>query len=297
MMGPRSAGKTSMNSIIFANFLAQDTTKFPSTISVQRSSVRFMGNLNLSLWDCGSQKNFVDEYFTTQSEHIFSNVAVLIFVLDVKSKTVDEDLEQFSKCIECLSKFSKQSKLFALVHKMDLVPPKEKNRIFEGISGQLQTMSQPFKITCFQTSIWEETLYRAWSAIVYSLVPNAELIKEHLTEFMNTIGAEEVILFEKASFLDISHTTRNEETFKDTHRYERISNIVKMFKLSCTKGGTQLKSMQVHNSKFNAFLHEFTQNTYVLVITVDPEVNTAATILNIQNATTHFDKLLNAVTE
>jgi len=30
-----------------------------------------------------------------------------------------------------------------------------------------------------------------------------------MTEFMNTIGAEEVILFEKATFLDIAHTARD----------------------------------------------------------------------------------------
>jgi len=129
---------------------------------------------------------------------------------------------------------------------------------------------------------------------LYSLIPNADLIHHHLTEFMNTIEAEEVILFEKATFLDISHTTqkRSEEAFKDSHRFERISNIIKMFKLSCMKSSTQLKSMQVHNSKFDAFLDEFTPNTYILVVTSDPSVKTAATMLNIQNARSHFDKLL-----
>jgi len=111
---------------------------------------------------------------------------------------------------------------------------------------------------------------------------------------MTTIEAEEVILFEKATFLDISHTTqrRSEESFKDSHRFERISNIIKMFKLSCMKSRTELKSMQVHNSKFDAFLDEFTPNTYILVVTSDPSVKTAATMLNIQNARAHFERLL-----
>uniref|UniRef100_A0A6B2LB61 GTP-binding protein n=1 Tax=Arcella intermedia TaxID=1963864 RepID=A0A6B2LB61_9EUKA len=292
LMGPPSAGKTSMNGIIFANVKAQETTKFQSTISLQRSSIRFMGNMNFSLWDCPTQKEFLYEYFTTQSEYIFSQVSVLVFVLDATSKTIHEDWKQFSQCVEFLSKYSYQAKLFALIHKMDLVPERDKNKIFEAHSSKLQSMSKHFNITCFQTSIWEETLYKAWSAIVNSLIPNAELIKQRLTEFMNNIEAEEVILFEKSSFLHISHTTRNEDLFTDIHRIERISNIVKMFKISCLKGGTNNKSILVENSKFTALLQEFTQNSYILVITVDPEVNRTTTTINIQTAIPQFEKLL-----
>ena len=50
---------------------------------------------------------------------------------------------------------------------------------------------------CFATSIWDETLYRAWSQIVYSLIPNVEVLKSQLTEFASICGADEVskILF------------------------------------------------------------------------------------------------------
>jgi Ras-related GTP-binding protein A/B len=60
---------------------------------------------------------------------------------------------------------------------------------------------------CFATSIWDETLYRAWSSIVYSLMPNVELLKAQLDEFGRICGADEIVLFEKASFLVISHSS------------------------------------------------------------------------------------------
>lgn len=53
-------------------------------------------------------------------------------------------------------------------------------------------------------SIWEETLYEAWSNIIYSLIPNADLIHKHLTDFMTITEAEEVVIFEKATFLVFS---------------------------------------------------------------------------------------------
>jgi Ras-related GTP-binding protein A/B len=294
LMGPGNSGKSSMRSIIFANHLARETRSFSHTVSVDRGQVRFLGTLTLNIWDCGGQIEYYKTYFSTEKETIFSNVSVLIFVLDVKSLQVDEDLEEYVKCVECLKEFSKQAKLFVLVHKMDLVPKEDRKKIYRGISKSLKQISLPFKITTYQTSIWEETLYEAWSNIIYSLIPNADLIHKHLTDFMTITEAEEVVIFEKATFLNISHATqpRSLNMYKDIHRFEKISNIVKLFKLSCIKTGISLNSMRVHSTNFDAFLMDFTSNTYIMVIIADPEVRPAATMLNIANARPHFEKLL-----
>lgn len=69
-------------------------------------------------------------------------------------------------------------------------------------------MSQPLECICFRTSIWDETLYQAWSAIVYSLVPNVEDLENQLRIFANIIEADEVLLFERATFLVICYCER-----------------------------------------------------------------------------------------
>ena len=48
LMGKSGAGKTSMRSIIFANYLARDTMRLGATIDVEHSHVRFLGNLVLN---------------------------------------------------------------------------------------------------------------------------------------------------------------------------------------------------------------------------------------------------------
>lgn len=53
LMGKSNAGKTSMRSIIFANFLAKDTMRLGFTHSINESKIRFLGSLSLALWDCG----------------------------------------------------------------------------------------------------------------------------------------------------------------------------------------------------------------------------------------------------
>ena len=60
LMGRMAAGKTSMRSIIFANYLARDAYKITFTVDVNKQRVRFLGNLVLSLWDCGGQDRFME---------------------------------------------------------------------------------------------------------------------------------------------------------------------------------------------------------------------------------------------
>lgn len=127
------------------------------------------------------------------------------------------------------------------------------------------------KITCYKTSIWDETLYQAWSSIVYSLIPNVRTLKTRLDQFCEMCGADEVVLFEKATFLVISHSCAKEH--EDSHRFEKISNIIKQFKLSCTRSSAHFMSMEVRNSRYTAFIDSLTQNTHVLVVISDPTIS------------------------
>ena len=78
LMGKSGSGKTSMRSIIFANYIARDTRRLGATIDVELSHVRFLGNLVLNLWDCGGQEAFMESYFVSQRDNIFRNVEVCI---------------------------------------------------------------------------------------------------------------------------------------------------------------------------------------------------------------------------
>merc|ERR1711991_969614 len=91
LMGRSGSGKTSMRSIIFANYVAQDTRRLAATIDVEHSHLRFLGNLVLNLWDCGGQEAFMESYFESQKDHIFSDVQVLIFVFDIESKDLETE--------------------------------------------------------------------------------------------------------------------------------------------------------------------------------------------------------------
>ena len=74
-------------------------------------------------------------------------------------------------------------------------------QIFREREDDIKRLSKPLSCECFATSIWDETLYRAWSSIVYLLIPNVNKLETNLRQFAEILEADEVLLFEKATFL------------------------------------------------------------------------------------------------
>eukprot|EP00093_Oithona_nana_P013971 13971.XXX_588447_587316_1 [CDS] Oithona nana genome sequencing. len=289
LMGKSGSGKTSMRSIIFANYIARDTRRLGATIDVEHSHVKLLGNLTLNLWDCGGQEAFMENYFASQRENIFRNVEVLIYVFDVESRELDKDLHYYQSCLEAIMQSSPKAKIFCLIHKMDLIEEEQRDLIFKERCKQLEKLSQPLECKCFSTSIWDETLYKAWSSIVYMLIPNVSEVEKSLAEFAEIMEADEVLLFEKSTFLIIAHAQRTDH--RDVHRFEKISNIIKQFKLSCIKLAAQFTYMEVRNSKFSAFLDAFTNHTYLCVVMPQSTFSTRLLKINIKAAKKHFEGL------
>lgn len=85
LMGKMGVGKTSIKSIIFQNKSAKDTLNLSFTNEVEESHLRFMKNISLDLLDCCSKEDFIKQYFDTKKNAIFSNVDILIFVVEAEN--------------------------------------------------------------------------------------------------------------------------------------------------------------------------------------------------------------------
>ncbi|KAJ7024278.1 Gtr1/RagA G protein conserved region-domain-containing protein [Mycena alexandri] len=302
-MGASGSGKTSMRSLIFSNNPASLTARLGATIDVEQNHVRFLGDLILNLWDCGGQDAFMDSYLTTQRSTIFQHVGVLIYVFDVETSEMPKDLEYYRDCLDGLRQFSPEAAVFLLVHKMDLARDKgafdrKKKELLEHSEKQGQVLTS---VTVFGTSIYDESLYRAWSSIVHTLIPNAAVLSKHLTIFAEACSATEVILFERTTFLVIATSSpptspppeAGAAPFQELEatRYERTSELIKAFKHSCSRVREEFHSLEMELPEFSAVLDEMTKNTYVLIIVHDPTIETAALKLNIRMARRKFEEL------
>merc|ERR1712137_890675 len=68
---------------------------------------------------------------------------------------------------------------------------------------------------------------------------------------------------------------------------EKISNIIKQFKLSCGKVRTGFRSFHVKNSLFSATIEQFLQHSFVMVVVSDQNIQSAATMANLWAARRH----------
>ncbi|KAF1800316.1 Gtr1/RagA G protein conserved region-domain-containing protein [Mucor lusitanicus] len=289
LMGRCGAGKSSMRSIIFHNNVAKKTRDLePTILWDNKTNVQFLGNLHLNLWDCGGQDDSFNDYLTTYRNLIFKDVHVLIYVFDAISAELDKDIHYYQSCLESILMHSPNAIVFCLMHKMDLIQEDRRDMMFEKQKLELQVRSEPIQIQAFQTSIWDETLYAAWAKIIHCLIPNMNELQASLDTFCSICGADEIVLFEKTTFLVIANSASIQHP--DAHRFEKISSIIKQFNL-CTRKEGYSKQMEIKGSNFTAFFDSLTKNTSVLLIISDTGITSAATQVNIAAARRHFEKL------
>ena len=257
----------------------------------------------------------MENYLSQQRVHVFSNVGVLIYVFDIESRDVDRDLATYVAILSALLQFSPAAKIYILIHKMDLVVPSAREAMFDervrvvrqktaefansmGPSSSLgdDSSSPAVDLMPFATSIWDQSLYKAWASIIHDLVPNLAVIERNLANLGVAIEAEELLLFERTSFLAVSSWTSPEGQRNPTEdRLERMSNIMKHFKQSISRfTGTPRNAEQFirmeHKAgmRFSLFILKFTTNTYLLVVLPPGEARFNAAMLNCQIAIQHF---------
>lgn len=246
LMGRSGSGKSSMRSIIFSNYSAFDTRRLGATIDIEHSHLKFLGNMTLNLWDCGGQDIFMDSYLqdnnqTNNKNHIFQMVQVLIHVFDVESDEVLKDIEIFSMVLQKLRNSSPNCKIFVLIHKMDLVQINKRDNLFNIMMSKLKETCSMYgfeDVKGFPTSIWDESLYKAWSSIVGSMIPTIDVYRKKVKKITELMNLKEFILFEKTTFLVVcssSEKSNDNVESMDPKRFEKISNVLKTYKQSIYK--------------------------------------------------------------
>lgn len=301
LMGKSGAGKSSMRSIVFSNYVARDVRRLGATIDVEHSNIKFMGNLMLNLWDCGGQDGFVENYLTHQRKHVFGSVAVLIFVFDIESREFQADIANYAHIVRALGECSPSAKVFVLIHKMDLVQARLRGALFDERAEYIRAASESFRdsVDFFPTSIWDQSLYKAWTQIIYHLIPNAGAIEALLQQLARAISARELVLYERTTCLMVTHVSRGLEgrsnPFHD--RFERISSILKTHKQSMARAtglpptSANFAELQIKTGRFMFFITRLTENTNLAACIPPSEEVFNAARLNVGLARRRFAEL------
>ena len=141
---------------------------------------------------------------------------------------------------------------------MDLVQTEYREQVLHDRTIAIRERSEGFAkgLRTYGTSIWDQTLYAAWGHIVNSLVPNLDIIESYLDGLAAATDAEEVVLFERATFLTVTSVVSelgNKNPYAD--RYERLSNVIKTFKHSLSYVTLSLSPATIPCSLYQSSQH------------------------------------------
>ncbi len=122
LMGLQAAGKTAIKDVVFFNKEPEEVYGYMATVHYQR---QFLDEDQTSMIiDSGGQESYWNEAVTHFRHLVFSNVKLLIWIVDVtKPELFEESERRFSFTIRQFKKENPEGNITVLCHKVDLVTP------------------------------------------------------------------------------------------------------------------------------------------------------------------------------
>ncbi|MHA1828555.1 MAG: ADP-ribosylation factor-like protein [Candidatus Heimdallarchaeaceae archaeon] len=124
LMGLQAAGKTAIKDVVFFNKEPSKIEDYMATVHYQRHFVD--GEKKSLIIDSGGQESYWNEAVTQFRHLVFSDVKLLMWVVDVtKPELFEESERRFSFTIRQFKKENPEGKITVLCHKVDLVTPEK----------------------------------------------------------------------------------------------------------------------------------------------------------------------------
>ena len=190
-------------------------------------------------------------------------------------------------CLKSLTESSPNAKVYVLVNKMDKLDEEKRNIIFSMKKDKLEAKAGNFKINFYETSIWEISLYKAFSNILSNIIKNKIDVKKLLEEYYIACDANEVILFDKSTLIPISDY--NNKEIKDEERFEKMCYLMKKFKSNIKK----FNELIIKNKSNTILFDEFIDNAYIMVISSNKNISLELLRLNLEIIKKKFQDVLN----
>lgn len=204
LFGLDQAGKTSINQRVFAALNPCTISPTP-TLGVEFEQFQ-TPNVNLVIWDFGGQKTFRDQYRSeTMVPRIFSDVGTLIYVFDSADPArFEEALDYFEWVWINLEQANYRGAVHVFIHKIDKIVEKASVREFleERMGGNAR------RVQFHYTSIYQESLYIAWSKIMIELFPKARVLSAILQSLKAQQGfGDSVVMLRRTGLICASSGT------------------------------------------------------------------------------------------
>ena len=163
---------------------------------------------------------------------------------------------------------------------MDKIDEEKRDIIISNKKEKFKSKAGNFEIDIYQTSIWEISLYKAFSNILASIIKNNDNIRKILEDYAKACDADEVLLFDKTTLLVISSFSNRE--FKDEERFEKMCNSIKKFESSYKSISNHFNDFIIKNKVNTIYFNQFNNCTYIMIVLSNKNCNLELVKLNIE---------------
>ena len=173
---------------------------------------------------------------------------------------------------------------------MDLLEDSMRNDNFFKIKSYLEKEDiNNLNIIFLATSIWDISLYKAWTYIISEFIPKKDKMKELLKKLVSACGADEAVLLEKNILIKIC--SYNEKELADKDRFEKITEVIKKFKQSCKMNSSTFKEILIKTANNVIYIDEFENSSYIIVAVRKQKSTLELIKLNIEICKNSFKEL------
>ncbi|XP_028653375.1 ras-related GTP-binding protein D isoform X1 [Erpetoichthys calabaricus] len=234
LMGLRRSGKSSIQKVVFHKMSPNETLFLESTNKICREDVSNSSFVNFQIWDFPGQIDFFDPTF--DYEMIFRGTGALIFVIDSQDDYV-EALNRLHLTVTRAYKVNPDINFEVFIHKVDGLSDDhkiEKQRdIHKRANDDLADSLERIHLSFYLTSIYDHSIFEAFSKVVQKLIPQLPTLENLLNIFISNSRIEKAFLFDVVSKIYIA----TDSTPVDMQTYELCCDVIDVvIDISCIYG-------------------------------------------------------------
>jgi len=192
-MGLNGAGKTTLIRHVLEGKELEELESLAPTEGVKTDEFRYRRLVEISTFDCGGQKQFLEGYFTESLERtIFTNVRVFFWVVDAADqKRLSDSRSWFKRAYNSLKLYSPKAKNIVLVHKYDLKDRITKDKLKKFYSEEEPLPGVSFVISSVKTKSARRILCKVFNTLIEKTeterMKNLQKVLDKLNKKLNSI--------------------------------------------------------------------------------------------------------------
>lgn len=227
-MGPRRSGKTSIERVVFNKMSPHETLFLESTTNVRIKEIANNALVQFQILDFPGHFSF--ESGTLSPERVFKNAGALVYVIDGQDDEAYGDaIDYFLEVAKVATEVNPKLSFDVLIHKVDgdaYLSDDHKidcqRDIQASLSDEIDDNKLDIHPSFHLTSIYDHTIFEAFSKIVQKLIPRLANLENLLDSLTHSCHIEKAFLFDVVSKIYVA----TDSNPVDLQTYELCSDMI-----------------------------------------------------------------------